>query len=220
MALIVPGVCRYSLHHTFGEREVVNIWDMRIDTTGTITDRAEAIEDQAGILINQWTADIMAELANNLIFTSVSWVDLDSATGSVGSRTSSGTVTLPYTGQVTAGEAAAPNLALLVKKVAEAQRGARSGRTYLCGLTEGMTTDADPTRVTSGQLALFQAAVSDFLTNVDQSTGAAGEYDSSSVVVTTTSRDASGRPLTGIGRDIVSLQPQALLATQRRRLRG
>ncbi len=217
MAIIVPGVCRYTIHGTYGGREIANVLDYRIDTTGEITARADAIEDMAGVLINEWSDHVLSWVDNGYSATSVTWVDLDEADGTVGERTSTGQETWPQAG-VDVGPAFPGNVAVLWRKVGAPQRGARSGRMYIVGCPEDYTDDSpSPNRLNATTLAGTQTNATSFLGNTNQS---GGGYESDLVVVTTTARDEDGHPTAGVGRVVESLVVDATLATQRRRLRG
>lgn len=217
--LIVPGVCRFAINQRQELRQVVNIVDMIIDTTGSLISRDEAIDNQAGILINEWTEHIQPAQADDLSFESVSYVDLDSSAGITGSRTSSGAITLPQPGGAS-GDTVTANTAALVRKQLESSgRGRRNGRLYMAGLTEGVTEPGNGNVLTSVARADLQSRWTNFLAAINQA-DSGGDFGSNWCVVQVTSRDADGHPLTGIGREIGGVSVDFLLATQRRRLRG
>jgi len=218
--LIVPDVARFAVTGAFAGRAVTNVFDMRIFNLGATVTRAEAVEDQAGVFVNQWANDILPFMVDNYSFTQVSWVDLNSASGTVGVRTSTGTETLPQSGGSTS-EPFPGNVAVLVRKLTVAQRGARKGRTYWFGANELSTVNAAPNEVVAATVTAFQTAWSNFLGNINQdASGLLFNYDSRLAVVHITARDEDGHPTAGNSSDVSSFSVQSTLATQRRRLRS
>lgn len=225
MAFVVPGVCRFAINAVFSGREVVNILDMRIDTTGTGTDRIDAIIDQAKVIIESVTDHLTPVQTNDLTYNSVSWVDLDEDDGSTGETSEgNGAVTWPDAGNITTGPTPS-NVAVLVTKETTRLRGHRNGRMYLCGVPEADSNDAAPNDLGGGALTSWQTAVDDFLASINQD-GGSPDYDSRLCVVHILTRGPVvppaelGPPLTGDSRDVEALVVQTRLATQRRRLRG
>jgi hypothetical protein len=216
MPFVVPGVCRFAINGRMGGRDIVNVLDYFLETTGTTTARAGSCNDMAGILINQWTADILNKLSVSYSFNSVSWVDLDSASGSTGVRTTSGANSLPTLGSI-AGDALPPNVAQLVTKATTSQRGRRNGRLYLCGMPE---TDTSGGNLGLTRLNAWETSWAAFRGNTNQTVTGVFAYTSALSVVHILTRDASGDPLTGEHSVVSALSPQQLLATQRRRLRS
>lgn len=218
--LIVPNVARYAVTGLMSGRAITNVFDVRIFNLGATVTRAEAVEDQAGVFVNQWKADIVPQMVNNYSFTQVSWVDLNSADGTVGIRTSTGTTTLPQAGG-SASEPLPANVATLVRKLTVSARGARKGRTYWYGANELATVDADPNTIISATVTGFQTSWNNFFGNVNQdASGILFNYDSRLCVVHITERDGDGHPTAGVSTDVTSFSVQARLATQRRRLRS
>lgn len=216
MALTVPGTCRYSVNGVSDGRAVVNVLDMIIDTTGSVGSREDAIDSQCGIIINEWCDHILPFLSSTYTFNNVSWVDLDSATGSVGSRASTSQETLPQPG----GDGGAPlsvNAAMLVRKVTTVRRGARQGRMFLSPTTEVNTSG---NVLTPGLISGLNTNLASFLGNVNQEDADPTEYQSQLAVVHVLTRDADGNPLTGESTAVSALVVQSRLASQRRRLRG
>lgn len=218
--LIVPNVARYAVTGTVAGRVVTNVFDMRIFNPGATVTRAESVEDQAGVFVNQWANDILPQMVNNYSFEQVSWVDLNSADGTVGIRTSTGTETLPQAG----GSASQPmptNVATLVRKLTVSSRGARKGRTYWYGANELATEDPNINTILAATVTGFQASWNNFFGNINQdASGLLFNYDSRLCVVHITERDADGHPTAGVSTDVSAFSVQATLATQRRRLRS
>lgn len=215
MSLIVNGVCRFTVNGNMSGRPWANILDMRMDTTGTITDRNDAIRDQAGAIVNSWCDTILTQQCNSSTFSSVSFVDLDNADGLVGSVTSGADETLPQVGSVTGDPLPASTSALITKSIPR-RRGHRTGRLYLSGLAEIQQLAGS---LTAGYQTSIQTAANDFLTRINQDNPGIFSYTSNLCVVHITERDADGNPTAGTSEDVTALALQQRLATQRRRQR-
>lgn len=215
MPFVVNGVCRYTVNALVGTKAVANIIDMFIDTTGAAQDRDDAIFDQAGILINEWSDHVLPRLSNSYIAQNVAWVDLDSATGTTGSRNTTGQEVWPQAGVVSS-EALVRNAAVLVRKVSTSARGSRNGRMYIGPISESQ---AAASNLDATALAGWQGDMTSFLGNINQAP-LPGTYSSEMVVTHILTRDADGNPLTGNSTPVSTLAVQQLLATQRRRLRS
>jgi hypothetical protein len=213
-AIIASGVCRYSVNGSYQGHDVVNIVDMKIDTTGTPSDRGVACFDQAGIIINEWSDSILTKLAPQYSALSVSWVDLDDAEGSTGERSTTSEDTWPQTGG-NASSAFPGNVALRVNKNIIAKRGQRQGRMYLCGIAEGFSSTAEPNMIVPGNVAELNTALASFLgdINQEQGGGVGTSYSSEMVVLHTAA---------GLYTDfsvVQSLTCDQYLASQVRRIR-
>jgi len=233
MPFVVNGTCRYTLHGLFYGRATATVLDYFIDTTGGTAGRTEAIDAMAGILINEWNDSLLPVQSSAWVFQKVSWVDLDEEDGVTGERNTSGSITLPKPGAITFNQGSA-NVAVLVKKVIDRKRGARSGRIYVPGFEEGMTGSTTGNEIQTANLTSWQTKCAAFLGDTNQSGGlVAGQpYDSWMVVSHILTRGPDkvfggryphtepGDPLTGEPLKVKSLQVQATLATQRRRIRG
>jgi hypothetical protein len=222
---IVPLGVRYTLHGTHGGRNIANVLDFGLDLTGSTTPRAQAIDDFSRIIIDQWVLQVLNFLASTYSFNSVSWVDLDSASGSVGSRSVTIANTLPKAGaQLTA--AMPGNVAFLIKKALTAQRGARNGRMFLVGVPEVVTDTTAINSVSSGNVTSINTKMAAFLAAVNITMSGTTGFTSKHMVAHVTSRGTPtppatvGPPLTGILLPVNSLTCDGTLATQRRRLRG
>lgn len=215
MAFIVPDVCRYTLNHEFQGRDVANILDIAIRNADTGIARAEACAGVGRLLLDAWATEIVPLAVASLSFVSVQWVDLNAEAGSVGLITAGDEETLPVAGTQPA-DPLPSNVSILVRKETTARRGARAGRMYLAGGNEGYTAGntLSGSVVTAYQEAFdaLQAALTEDASPPDPS------WDPRVVHILT--RDVNGNPLTGDSSEITSFNVQALLATQRRRLRG
>lgn len=224
--LVAPDVCRFSVIGTYAGRNVANIFDLFIDQTGSLTDRQEAIEDQAAIIVSAWADNISPLLVNNYSANEVRWLDLDSLTGSVGSTTTGTGTDFPSAGASTA-QAAPGNVAIRVNRQIAASRGQRKGRLYLCGLGEDKTDDAAPNTIISSFITTVNAGMAQFKSDVEQNAGVTPpNYDSQIVVLHThvdkvDPDDPDTWVLVYDGRSAVSeFSCDATLGSMRRRLRG
>lgn len=216
MAFIVPGVCRYALNGRAAGRNVVNVLDYKIDTTGSTAARAQSCSDQAGILINEWADSILPILHSTYNFESVTFADLNSADGATGSRSVTSVRSLPLPGGGT-GEALPSNAAGLVTKVTSSARGQRNGRLYLSPHGESNSIGNE---LRGDVRADWQSRFTAFLGDTEQSDPNLGVYTSEMVVVHIETRDPAGNPATGSSTNVSAMSVQTRLATQRRRLRG
>lgn len=226
MALVVPDICRFVVNQSLEGREVVNILDMKIDTTGSVTSREDAIVDQAQVILQEWHDEIRPMVIDDLQLLSVSWVDLDEDDGSTGTTTDgSGAAEWPSEG-TSLGLPMPANVAVLVHKNATVSRRSRNGRMYLCGWSEGINDAANGNAVTPAELDTINGNLDDFLTNINQTGGGLGaDYASALVVVHTLSSVNPDPPpkllIEANGYDDVeSLTADPVFATIRRRLRG
>jgi hypothetical protein len=214
VALIAPDVCRYAVNGQYGGHDVVNIIDMTIDTTGTINDRADSCFDQAGIIINEWDNSILELINTEYTAESVSWIDLDSAEGSVGVRTSTDSTTWSSPGR-SVGQGAPGNVATRINKNTTATRGQRQGRMYLAGFAEGWSLAGEVNQVNSDVPSQVNPTLASFLADINQTEGGiAGQpYESHMVVVHTKSG------LFDSHSEVTSLTIDLYTASQVRRIR-
>lgn len=210
--IVVPGVCRFSVHGVIADRPWVNILDIHINSS-LLTNRDTAILDQAGIINQRWVERFAVFMASTWKLEGTRWVDLDTLDGSTGETVeTSGTAVLPQAGTGT-GDPLPACVSTLITKVAGGGRGTRPGRLYQAGHVEP---NAVGNALTAGGLTGLQAAWNTFLTNINQSAAplSVGSYDSELVVV----RNRIGVPSSF--DKVNSLSVQGRFATQRRRLRG
>lgn len=210
MALIAPGICRFTLHGTYVDRPTANIYDMDINSD-VLGDRSVNIADQAQVLLNEWIDHYRAVIASGYTLTSVSWVDLDSIDGETGDRSDpTSPRTMPSAGQAS-GDNSPGNLAFLVRKNTASARGHRSGRTYWAGVSE---TQSVNNTVSGAATTAWATANTNFLDGINQDHDGVFDYDSRLHVVHTNN---AGEFVSS--DEVTSLQLQSRLATQRRRLR-
>lgn len=221
----MPKVVQYTVHGSYGERKVANVLAYEVDTTGSTMDRPTAVYNMGGVLLNEWDDSILPNTNSLYKAESVSWIDLNSSSGVVGARTTSGAHVWPKAGG--SNNASMPgNVARLVIKNVDGIRGAKRGRMYLAGVEESETFGSDQNRISTAVQALWAPKLTAFLGDTNQTDPGVTTYQSHMVVIHVTSRqpDSAGHPnklpLTGIGLHVTSLALDPLLATQRRRLRG
>jgi hypothetical protein len=211
-ALVADGVVRYAVNGTYDGHDVVNIVDIKIDTTGSDESREESAESVAGIIINEWSDSILPLLVENYQAVSVSWIDLDSLTGSVGERTNTDDHTWPEPG-TTASSPMPGNVAARVNKTTVSARGQRQGRMYLCGVPEAWTLGLGPNRITADNVTAINAKLEDFLGDVNQDGSGILNYTCDMVVVHTKDGDFTS------STKITNLSIDGYLSSQVRRIR-
>jgi len=222
---VVPGVCRFTVNGTVNQRPCANVVDYFVDTTGSTMSRDTACYNLAGVILNQWSSDIISKLNSNYQAQQVGYVDLNAPDGSVGARSVSGGNTWPKNGTLLNAPMVG-NTAYLVRKLISGKRNARSGRLYLPGVGESDTDTASPNQILTAVRTALQTVCSSFLTTTAAESAGVGSYASWMVVTKITGRyppeegQEIGSPSTGISNRVTSLLVDPLLATQRRRLRS
>lgn len=172
--IVVPGVCRFTVNQTLGGQVVANVLDMQVDTTGTVMSRTSACRGVAGDILNAWHGQFREIQVDNLTCVSVSWLDLDSLSGSRGVRTDTSEHQWPAQGGVASNAAMPAVVAMRIDKVVDGGRGTRHGRMYLAGVLESWT-DPDTTQSweagavdeVNGRAEAFLNAVTDQGINAD-----------------------------------------------------
>lgn len=213
-ALVAPGICRYAINGSYAGRAVVNILDMKIDTTGSTISRDEAIEAQAELIIDGWTVQVLDYLVvDNYSANELTWVDLDSLTGSTGAKSSTAVSNWPDNG-LGAQEPMPGNVALRVNKRTNAARGERQGRMYLCGVAENQTDNANPNALSSAFVTGGNERLADLLTDITKETVGPSDWSSQLHVVHTVGGVFQS------SSEVVLLEIDGTLGSQRRRLRG
>lgn len=225
MAFVQEDICRFVVEQRLEGRDVVNILDYQIDTTGSTSTRAEAIEEMASIILQEWHDSIRPMQIDDLELRQVSWVDLDDVDGTTGSTVDgSGAAVWPSTG-TSAGLPLPANVAVLVHKNVIATRNTRSGRMYLCGWSEGISDAGNGNAVTAAELVTINTNLAAFLGDTNQDSGIPGSYQSFMAVVHTLSSVNPDPPpdvlIEPNGYSLVnSLTADSTFGTMRRRLRG
>lgn len=214
--LVAPSVVRFTIHGEVGGRPVNNVLDVVISGNAGVN-RTEAIDEVAVNLLNQWTEVILDRTTSSYTAEFISWVDLDSEDGSVGSYNATDDWTWPKSGGLN-GERASGNVAILVTKVTTASRGSRNGRMFLPPPSEDSTS---ANNLNTAYVESLQAGCSAFLENMTNTAIGAGYQTFPTVVHTRTTGTGANRVTEYLGNtQITDLFVNRLLATQRRRLRG
>jgi len=216
MPLVAPLCVRYTINGTNNGVNVANILDFNV-VPNDVTDmsRSHACEVVAKDLVDHWFDDVATLLCSSYTFTGVSWVDLDSETGSVGSVSAGNTVTLPQSGSDDA-DPYSGQVAVLVQKISVNLRGARKGRFYVPGLSEDRVSG---NHLNSGFVSGLNGAFSDFLEHMT-STGTLDTTLYYPVVIhTRTHRDTIPPTIVYVSNtQINSFSVEGTTATQRRRI--
>lgn len=139
MALVVPGIVRYSIIQEYLGQEVVNIVDIDIDNESFTTSREEACFEVAGDLLNNWHDHVLTRQVAALSALEVRWVDLDSESGSTGARSSTSAETWPAVGGKPEPGLPGNAVARVRKNLQGGNRQSRRGEVRLAGVAEGMT---------------------------------------------------------------------------------
>lgn len=216
MPLVAPDVCRFSINGVYLNRPAINTLDMVInDQVGPGT-RHDDIEFVAGQMIDAWADNVMTRFGSSYSFRDVSWVDLDSADGEVGSRAETPNTNLPMSASG-AGQPLSAALAMLVTKVTTRQRGGRPGRWFLPGFTEG---DIEGNIWLESTLVATNAALSEFLEEMTE-TGTVGDHSFFPTVVHTRNTGTPSNPniVYVNNTQITDLNASGRVSTQRRRNR-
>lgn len=216
MALIANGVVRFSLNGTAaGEVTWANIWDVWMGGVAD-ADRPARCQTYAGLLMEWWESNIALSLTDDIILTSVAWVDLDSADGSTGLVTDGPNTSPPYTGALA--QIPSPvNSAMLVTKVGASQRGSRNGRMYLLGFPE---VEAGNTTLGTSYAEVLQERLDTFLSQTTDPAEIPEEGINPCIVHTRNEGTPENPNIVYAGMSFITgLTLQTRLATQRRRLR-
>nr|CRY94090.1 hypothetical protein [uncultured prokaryote] len=213
MALVAPLVCRYTINGTLFGRPTAQIIDVQLsDGSGVGLAREDAVEDMAATILETYVDTFRTGQNAAWAFTSVTWVDLNSADGSTGIMTQTANETLPQNGAVS-GEALPASVAALVTKAGSSARGRRRGRMFMPGLSEAnVSGNLLLTNYINAMQPLFDAFL--LVLNVGAPTDPSPW--SRMVVVHTT---GGGQNYAGVSA-VTSLALEQQVASQRRRNRG
>lgn len=218
MALVAPTVCRFAVNAVYLGRPAVNVLDYVVVPSGVGGPaRVAAIEQQASTILGAWTQSVMNNLAVAYEAQSVSWVDLDSASGSTGVVTTGLGETWPAPGELP-GSPYAASVAGLVTKSGQSQRGQRTGKMFLAGMTESYV---DGNSLTGAYVTDMNAGLATFL-GVTSLDGAGSVTESFMCVVHTLNAGTPSDPdIVYNGETTVgTLTINPRVASQRRRNRG
>lgn len=219
MAIIhCPGVCRYTLYGQVADRPWNTIMDFRIDTTGSVVSRSEAIYGIAGDIINNFLDEFRDRLSPDATLAGIRWLDLDALDGETGQRTSTSEYTLPLSGEASSGTQTGGDSILIHKNLVGAARNARSGQWYFAGVAQAAIQE---NQVIGSVVAAMNTELATFLANVNDS-GAPIDRSQRMCVIHTpgiaTYSDGEVYEATSTDVDSLTVDPRA--ATQRRRTRA
>lgn len=210
--LIAPGVARFTVVGRLQGEDCMNIFDVDIDTGAPGSTRGEECFATAGDILNNWSDHLIPNLVAQYTAVEVRWVDLNSATGTTGSRSSTSDTTWPETGGYTGVNPASNNVYYKVRKnLSGGNRQSRRGVTRLGGVAENATQDGDGNRVKPAIVSDLNAAFEQFKDGINGSPGTAIR---NLCVVHTVNRQYVGKD------DISTFQVLDTVGTIRRRMPG
>lgn len=215
MAIIAPFVCRYTISGTAADGVTwANIWDVDV-LTAVGEDRGPILETYARLIIDVWGYSIAASLTEDVNLTRVSWVDLNSADGTVGSVTTGLTTDPPYNGG-TSGAPSPAAISAVATKTGSSRRGARNGRMSILGIPEA---DASSTAIAAGPLNVLNQRLEIFFTDL-QDNDVIAPVSAQAVVVHTRNAGTPQNPdIVYNGKsNVTGLVARARLGTQTRRM--
>lgn len=214
MALIAPGICRFSVIGSLEGQLIVNVIDMQIDTTGGDISRGEAIFNTAGDILNNWDDHILIRVSGEYVAEEVRWVDLNSADGITGSRSSTDDKTWPAPGENLGGALTNNTCALITKVLENKGRNQRNGLLRLAGIPGGQTASGNANALSPSAVTSYTEGFQDFLEGINDEEGPGINTTRKMVVVHTVEGDYNGYS------DVEALIARAPLGTIRRRMPG
>lgn len=211
MPLIAPDVARFAINGDLNGEDCINIIDVALTGPG-IESRENACSATAGDILNNWTDHILPLLSGVYTANSVSWIDLDSADGSTGTRTSTSDKSWPASG----GQAVAPvannTYARIAKVVDGKSRRQRNGTLRLGGIPEAYTSGGNGNVIEAGPRGNINAGFEAFKDGVND--GEIASESSTIVLVHTVDGVYSGRS------DLSRYSCRTTVGTLRRRMPG
>lgn len=218
---VAPGICRYTINMTIAGAAASVIMDADINDPTIGTSRDDVILGRARSMLNSWADNVMPLIADDVVFRSVSWVDLNAFDGYTGEITSTDDTELPVAGGVATDPSSSQVAVLITKRIESRRRNMRDGRTYVPGVVESWTAAGAPNTLNGTVITAFDDAMAQFLDDVNTGGGVETDVD---LVVVHTHKEVD--PETGevtiefTGKsNIGSFDTQSIVATQRRRLK-
>lgn len=138
MALVVPGICRYSIVQQYLGQEVINIIDVHLDTAPGQS-RPDFISVVASDILDNWHDHVLTRQVAALRALEVRWVDLDSEDGTTGAKSTTDNETWPAVGGKPEPGLPGNAAARVRKNLQGGNRQSRRGEVRLAGISEGMT---------------------------------------------------------------------------------
>lgn len=213
--IVAPGVGRFSVNGNYAGQPYTNVWDIGpAVATGGAPDRPTFMALAAERLWEIFAVDFAANFSEQLDLTDISYVDLDSTEGTVGTFTPSA----PAGGIVT-GSTMPGNVAVRFNKNSGGYtRGQRAGRFYMAGAIDSWTT-TDPNLLVGAVVTILNDAATQLMT--DFGTPIVNGDDSFSLVpkvIHTRRPTPDSDPVFVSATNVTGFGLQTRLASQRRRL--
>lgn len=212
MPLIAPNVVRFSIVATLHGEDCINIVDMRA-TPGVDQTRDEMCFAIAGDIMNNWDDHLKPIL--NAVYEpqEVRWVDLNSADGSVGVRTSTDATAWPSFGGIGSAPLPSSVYAKITKVLQGRDRGQRQGIMRLGGLSESDTDPGNGNRLSNGKIEALDDALEAFKDGIQGGVSPVGR-DADICVVHTVDQAYVGNSL------LSRYQTNTVVGTLKRRMPG
>lgn len=212
MALVTPRIARFAVVQSFNGQDVINILDVDINTTSSVTSREEACFAVCGDILNNWNDHILPAQVNGLQAIEVRWVDLNSLDGSTGARSSTSAETWPANGGLT-GAPLPNNVTIRIRKNLQGStRVTRRGEVRLAGGEEAYT-GPDGITLTPATVSGLNDRWEDFKDGINGTRVVEG-YEVNLAQVHTVNEEAVGHSI------ISTFEVVPVVGTQRRRMPG
>lgn len=164
MPLVWENIVRFSVVGRYSGQLMVNVFDVELigsDAPGRT--RADDAYLVAGDILNNWTDHVLGLMTQEYEAREVRWVDLDSLSGSTGSRSSTDTNTWPMAGTNTGTGFPGNVYARVIKQLEGKGRQARNGITRLGAVPENVTGGTNVNVITlAGYVDAVNTAFEDF----------------------------------------------------------
>lgn len=208
MPLVISKVARFSVVGNLFGQDCVNVLD--VDFDGFTNSREETCFTIAGDILNNWSDHILPIVSAGYEAREVRWVDLDSLTGSTGSRSSTSAETWPSTGGLEANTLPNSTYAKITKRVEGKNRAQRNGTLRLGGIVESMTTGANANQLDTTSIGTINTGFENLKDGINGITGGTANL----CVVHTVDGEATGKS------QISTFACQSTVGTLRRRMPG
>lgn len=210
--LIVPSILRCTATGRTLDDRWACVSDLYVvanaEIPGSTPDRASQIRQATDRLWDGWY-EIFRVLSNTCYLDQIAYVDLDLEDGQTGTVTGTTSHPGPLQGQGQ-GDASPSNIAALARKVeAKARRGVRSGRMFIPGIRESMTTG---NQMEDAAASSLQDRLDEFLASVNNNGDGSAAASSE---LRTVHVPATGAPFSS---SVTELQLQPRVTHQDRRL--
>lgn len=170
--IVAPGIVRFTVVGRLQGEDCMNVFDVHLDMGGGGGGREPGCFTTAGDILNNWSDHIVPNLVSQYSAIEVRWVDLNSATGSTGSRSSTSDTTWPENGGYSGVTPASNNVYYKVRKnLSGGNRQSRRGVCRLGGVAENATLDTDGNRLKANIVADLNAAFEQFKDGVNGDDG-------------------------------------------------